>query len=145
MTNQQPPPIIDLTSDDAAKFIQSLRDTLARMTRTQREEVRLVVQRRQAVAISCDGKNRPFLGYTAGYNQPDKRTALPLDGTVLYQIRTWLLARRKKGPKGGRVFITSKCAYTVPENEPIILCVWSWPREDVVSEVLSLLDESLYW
>jgi hypothetical protein len=146
MTNSQPPPNIEVSAEHADEFIQSLRTTLKRMTRSQRKDVRLIVQKRQAVAISCDSKNLPFLGYTVGYNQPDARTALPLENFVLYEIRKWLLIRRKRGPKGGRVFITSECAFTAPENEPIIiLCKWNWPREDIVIEVLSLLDESLSW
>jgi hypothetical protein len=145
MTLYQHPPQVEISSEHAAEFIQSLRQTLKRMTRTQKEDVRLVVQKRQAVTISIDGKNRPFLGYTAGYNSPDSRTALPIGDTVLCEIRKWLLIRRKIGPRGGRVFITSNRAFTVPENEPIILCEWKWPREDIVLEVLSLLEESLYW
>jgi len=144
MTNHQPPPNIVVTAEHAAEFIQSIRDTLKGMSREQKEGVRLVVQKRQAVAISCDGRNRPFLGYTAGYNQPDARTALRSEGFVLREIRQWLLVRRKRGPKGGRVFITSDRAFTAPEEEPIILCTWQWPREDLVSEVLALLEESLH-
>lgn len=117
MISPQPTPKIEITYEHAADFIQSLTDTLKRMTRTQREDVRLIVQKRQAVAISIDGKNRPFLGYTAGYNQPDSRTALPIGDSVLREIRKWLLIRRKIGPRGGRVFITSEYVFTVPENE----------------------------
>ncbi len=146
MPHHEPPPKIQVSYEQAEEFIQVLRDTLSKMSMTQREEVRLIVQSRRAVAVSFDGHNRPFLGYTAGYNPFDARTALPTACYILYVIRTWLLARRKKGPKGGRVFITSECAYTLPEHEPlIVLCQWKWPGKDVVREVISLLKESLYW
>ena len=139
------PAYIEISDEHAAKFILSLRDTLKKMTKTQREEVRLIVKKRQAVAISVDGKNHPFLGYTAGYNQPDSRTALPIDDPVLYEVRKWLLMRRKTGPRGGRVFLTSDYVFTVPEYDPIILCKWKWPGKDLVEEALSLLEQSLYW
>jgi hypothetical protein len=136
---------VNIPDEHAGQFIQSLHNTLKIMTRTQREEVRLIVKRRQAVAISIDVKNRPFLGYTAGYNQPDTRTALPISDPVLCEIRKWLLIRRKKGPKGGRVFINSNCVYTVPDSERILLFKWKWPNGDIVEEVLSLLEQSLQW
>lgn len=145
MANSQPPPHITITEEQAEEFMQSLRKTLKDMTITQKQDVRLVVKKRNAVAVSYDMKNRPFLGYTAGYNKPDIRTAMPPRDPVLSIIRQWLLIRRKVGPKGGRVFITSNRAFTIPDEEPIILCTWIWPKGDIVDEVLSLLDESLYW
>jgi len=140
-----PPPIIEVTATDAAEFITCLSETLQQMTVTEREEVRLVVQQRQAVAISWNADYEPFLGYTAGFNEPDSRTAMHRSGFVLNEIGKWLRRRRRSKPRGGRVFITSDVAFTVPYDMPITLCKWTWPRQDLVYEVLSMLEESLFW
>ena len=110
------------------------------MTRSQRRLIRLVVEERNAIAVSFDSHNQAFLGDTPGFNRPWQRTALPRDDPLLFMVRQWLLIRRKEGPKGGRVFLTSDGAFTFPRNKPMTLIEWKWPRGDLVQECQALID-----
>lgn len=117
-----------LTQQDAQTFIQAFADAFERMTLEQLVQVRLHNDDVTALVISFDLDGSPFLGYTRGYNSPDKRMPLRGAGRVL-ALACAGLKTLEGTPPGGRVFFTSERAYRVVNSEKVTLCTWVWPDE----------------
>ena len=125
----------------AKNFLLVVDDTLTRMSQTQKEEVYLYNSIKDGIVISYDRRYTPFLGYTKGKNKSQRQfPKMPIQDPVLANIKRHLLLGRKKGPPGGRVFISNEMVITCPKDEHIILCYWKWPGSDIVEHCQHLLE-----
>jgi len=142
MPSYSKPPRIEISDEQASDFLEVIRDALKRMSKTEIEDVRLIVRKRQAITISFDKNKRPFLGFSASYNPPSNRVMLANDNWLINKCKFWFIVRRKS-LSGGRFFIQSQRAFTDPKNTPeIVLCEWDWPGQDVVEACMNLLEDA---
>lgn len=86
---------IAISEEQASDFLGTIRDALNRMSKTEIEDVRLIVRKRGAIAISFDKNKRPFLGFSAGFTPPSDRVMLSNDNWLINKCKFWFIARRK--------------------------------------------------
>ena len=108
------------------------------MALAEREDVYLLLSERNAIAISYSGQWRPFLGFTSGYNLPDRRRYLPEGITVLDHIIDNLSTWKLELP-GGRVFINQDTAQKVIGRQLHTICIWDWQGENPVARVAKMM------
>ena len=135
--------IVTVPKDKVDMFFITLQDAFMRMHRSQLEELRLYVAKRHAVTVSYDADWQPFMGFTAGYNDPDDRVLLDATDWVLGLVSRSLRAKRYSIP-GGRMFLDADGAYRAPHGSAEYLCWWNWRGMDIVEGCLDLLEEARF-
>lgn len=118
---------------DAGAFYYAFEKALSKLSLTDLHDIYLYIYHRQAVAISFDADWKPFIGYTSGHNDIERRVPLVGGGVVIKMIKDGLMDFYKilkkfnpREPKGGRVFINKNLVYRHTMDEDFLLLRTIW-------------------
>jgi len=131
---------IPITKTNADAFISAVTNALSKLGVEDLCEAYLFQD--NAVVISYTNELEPFIGFTKGYNPPDRRANLPLDIYVLTRVAE-ALERYGRDIPGGRVFIRKDYVFIKDINYQNVICLWDWKGRDPVSGIKEAYDIAL--
>ena len=135
-------PHLIVKQEEAKQFAAAFSSALRALPLGPANRLYLFPAERKALAISLDADNRPFIGFTAGYNPPNERAYLPRPLSVLERIAN-LVDARDQPILGGRIFLSEYSASKVIEDREHTLCTYEWPEAGPYSIGISIFISTL--
>jgi hypothetical protein len=129
---------LTVTQEIADEFYTVIREAIYATPVEWLDELYIVDIQLKSVVFSFDGQWKPFVGFTKGFNLPEKRT--PMTSSYLTDFILDSFDYRSREIPGGRVHLTEAKAFfrDLPSASRKDLCLFDWQGAEPFTAVKNM-------